>query len=85
MYYDFYPSADMSEEQMAAAVSEREPGKINGQDAIWVFKTDEQGRIDMSQPDRYLMQDRSAELYRNSAGNPTIPIGRQQGLRADKR
>ena len=75
VYYDFYPSADMSEEQMAAAVSEREPGKINGQDAIWVFKTDEQGRVDMSQPDRYLIHERSAELYRNSAGNPTIPIG----------
>ena len=75
VYYDFYPWANMSEGEMASAVSSRGPGKINGQDAIWVFKTDEQGRIDMSQPDRYLMQDRSAAMYTNSAGRPSIPIG----------
>ena len=74
-YYDVYPTDGMSEEEMASAVSGKTPAKIENKEATWVFKTDEQGRIDMSQPDRYLIQDRSASFYRNSAGNPAFPIG----------
>ena len=74
-YYDVYPSASMSEADMAAATASKTPAKINGQEAVWVFKTDEEGRIDMSRPDKYLISDRSAALYRNSAGKPVFPIG----------
>ena len=41
----------------------------------WVFKTDADGRINMQEPDKYLIADRSSELYRNSEGMVTIPIG----------
>ena len=74
-YYDVYPTDGMSEAEMASAVSGKKPATIENKEATWVFKTDEQGRIDMSQPDRYLIQDRSASFYRNSAGNPVFPIG----------
>ncbi|MBR2673909.1 MAG: VaFE repeat-containing surface-anchored protein [Mogibacterium sp.] len=74
-YYDITPSGGMTEADMAAAVSGRTPATINGREAVWLFKTDGQGRVDMSQPDTYLIKDRSADMYRNSAGNPVFPIG----------
>lgn len=74
-YYDVNPKAKMTEAEMASAVSSKTPARIGNKEASWVFKTDEQGRIDMSQPDRYLIRDRSAELYRNSSGKPAFPIG----------
>lgn len=74
-YYDVTPSAGMSSEQMAAAVSDRMPAKISGADAVWVYKTDADGRIYMNDPDKYLVKDKSAPLYRDSSGRAVLPIG----------
>lgn len=74
-YYDVYPGENMSEEEMGSAVSSRDAAMIGDKEALWVFETDEEGRIDMSQPDRYLIREKSADLYRNSSGKPTFPIG----------
>lgn len=74
-YYDVYPKDKMTEAEMASAVSSRTAARIGNKEASWVFKTDEQGRIDMSQPDRYLIREKSADLYRNSNGKPAFPIG----------
>jgi hypothetical protein len=74
-YYAVAPSAGMSEAEMAAAVSSKEPATINGKEARWVFKTDELGKVDMSQPDKYLISEESADFYRNGSGDPVFPIG----------
>lgn len=43
--------------------------------ASWVFRTDDEGCVKMNEPDKYLIAEKSSELYRNSAGQVVIPIG----------
>ena len=43
--------------------------------ASWIFRTDNEGRVDMSKPEQYLIEERSSDLYRNSEGKVVIPIG----------
>ncbi|MBR0380083.1 MAG: VaFE repeat-containing surface-anchored protein [Mogibacterium sp.] len=73
-YYDAAPQGTGADE-LAACVSGREPAKIGEESAVWVFRTDEEGRVIMSDPDRYLVKEKSAELYRDSSGRPVFPIG----------
>ena len=49
-------------------VAGKKPAKINGQDAVWVFRTDKNGQVRMSDPDKYLVKEKSAPLYKDAAG-----------------
>lgn len=74
-YFGVAAEPGMTESQMESAVSGKAPARIEGKDAEWVFRTDAEGRIRMDEPDTYMISDRSAELYRDSSGRPTFPIG----------
>ena len=74
-FYDAVPPDGKSGDELASAVAGRTPAKIDGKDAVWVFRTDAEGRVMMSDPDKYLVKEKSAPLYRDSAGKPTLPIG----------
>lgn len=74
-YYDAAPPEGKSGDDLAPAVSGRTPARIGGKSAVWVFRTDEEGRVMMSDPDKYLVKEKSADLYRDSAGRPVFPIG----------
>ena len=73
-YYDAAPQGTGADE-LAARVSGKEPAKVGEESAVWVFRTDEEGRVMMSDPDRYLVKEKSAGLYRDSSGRPVFPIG----------
>ena len=74
-YYDVEPPAGKTGDELASAVSGKSPAKIEGKDAVWVFRTDASGRILMNDPDRYLVKEKSAPFYRDSAGRAVFPIG----------
>ena len=74
-FYAVKTSPGMSDAAMEAAVSGKAPAKINGRDAVWVFRTDKEGRIRMSDPETYMIKDRSAPLYTSSSGKPVFPLG----------
>ena len=74
-YYAVNASEGMSETAMASAIASASPAKINGKDAVWVFRTDEGGKIDLSNPNKYLVPEKSADLFRNSEGKPALPMG----------
>ncbi|MCQ2567904.1 MAG: hypothetical protein MJ127_05860 [Mogibacterium sp.] len=74
-YYDIIPSGDKTDNGLRKDIDGAEPAKINGKAAAWVLQTDEEGKIDFSQPDKYLIKEKSADLYKDSKGRPVIPIG----------
>ena len=74
-YYAVTPPDGKTGDGLAPSVSGKSPAKIDGKDAVWVFRTDEEGRVDMNDPDRYMVQEKSAPLYRDSSGRPVFPIG----------
>ena len=74
-YYDAAPPEGKSGDDLAPAVSGRTPARIGGKSAVWVFRTDEEGRVMMNDPEKYLVKEKSAELYRDSSGRPVFPIG----------
>ena len=74
-YYDAEVPAGQTGDALAPYVSGRAPAKIEGRDAVWVFRTDEEGRVKMNDPDGYLVQEKSAPLYRDSSGRPVLPFG----------
>lgn len=74
-FYAVRTSPGMDEAAMEAAVSGRAPAVIDGREAVWVFRTDKEGRIRMSDPENYLVKDRSAPLYTDSSGRPVFPLG----------
>lgn len=74
-YYDIIPSGEKTSDGFRKDIAGAEPAMINGKTAVWVLKTDEEGKIDFSQPDKYLIKEKSADLYKDSKGRPVIPIG----------
>ena len=74
-YYDAAPPEGKSGDDLTPAVSGRTPARIGGKSAVWVFRTDEEGRVMMNDPEKYLVKEKSAELYRDSSGRPVFPIG----------
>ena len=74
-YYDIIPSGEKTSDGFRKDIAGAEPAKINGKPAVWVLQTDEEGKIDFSQPDKYLIKEKSADLYKDSKGRPVIPIG----------
>ena len=74
-YYDVYPDAEWKDEELLAAIKDRKPASINGNEAVWVMKTDESGAIDFSQPDKHVVSEKSGPLYVDSSGHYTLPIG----------
>lgn len=74
-YYDVYPSSGMSEEELLKAVAEQSPGKIDGKDAVWKFKIDQDCVIDWNDVEQTLVKEESAGFYLNSKGEKVLPIG----------
>ena len=74
-FYDVAPPAGKTGDELASSVSGRSPAKIDGKPAVWVFRTDREGRVMMNDPDKYLVKDKSASFYRDSSGRPVFPIG----------
>lgn len=74
-YYDVMPSSDMSDEDLRAAIKDKDAAEIKGRKAIWVMRTDGEGRINFADPEKYLIRERSADLYRDSRDRYVIPIG----------
>ena len=74
-YYDVAPPAGKTGSELAPSVSGKQPAKADGKSAVWVFRTDREGRVIMSEPDKYLVKEKSAQLYRDSSGRPVFPIG----------
>lgn len=72
-YFSELPKNGMTEDALEAAVADREPAKINGSDAVWVLRTDEDGRIYLSDPEKYLVS--GPEFFTDSSGKPCFPIG----------
>ena len=74
-FYAVKVKGGMSQEEMAEAVKSKSPAKIGGAEAVWLFKTDEAGEIDLSRPEEYLIKDKSADYFYNSSGEVSFPIG----------
>lgn len=74
-YYDAAPPPGKTGDELAASVEGRSPAKIGRQSAVWVFMTDAEGRVMLNEPERYLVKEKSAQLYRDSSGRPVFPIG----------
>ena len=75
-YDDIKPGYKGSgESDLEELVAGKKPAKIGDRDAVWVFRTDASGQVKMSEPDKYLVKEKSAPLYKDSAGRIVIPIG----------
>lgn len=74
-YYAVTPPDGKSGSDLAPSISGKTPAKIDGKNAVWVFRTDKEGRVKMSDPDKYLVKEKSAQLYRDSSGRPVFPVG----------
>ena len=72
-YYSEMTKTGMTEDALEAAVSDSSPALINGSEAVWVLKTDENGRIDLTEPEKCFVS--GPDFYRDSGGRPCFPIG----------
>lgn len=74
-YYDVTPGKDMTDDDLRAAIKDKAAAKIKGKEAVWIMRTDEEGKINFADPEKYLIRERSADLYRDSKDRYVIPIG----------
>lgn len=68
-YYDVDVSGTVDKDAVYQTVKTMSPTKT------WVYKTDENGQIDMALYNKYLIKDKSDELYYNSNGESVFPYG----------
>jgi hypothetical protein len=67
-YYDVDVSGTVDKDAVYQTVKTMSPTKT------WVYKTDEDGKVDMGNSS-YLISEKSDSLYYDNAGNPTFPYG----------
>lgn len=72
-YYSEMAKTGMTEDALAAAVADGKPASINGSEAVWVLRTDENGRIDLTEAEKCLVS--GPDFYKDSEGRPCFPIG----------
>ena len=78
-YYDVYPDKSMTEQELLNAIKGADVADIDGIKTEWTYRTDAEGKIDFSNPDKYMLKsegtsDRTA-FYTDSSGRCVFPIG----------
>ena len=68
-YYDVDVSGTVDKDAVYQTVKAMSPTRT------WVYKTVDTGEVYMSDPDQYLIKDKSDELYYNSNGESVFPYG----------